>query len=334
MTEASDTRQEILLIRLKSIGDILFTLPAVHLVRTAFPEANIRFLVSKEYAPLLEGFQEVDSVICLDRGRFRQANPVGIVTEAVSLLRGLRRPRFSLAIDFQGYGETALLTWWSGAPKRWGTVYRSGSEWAYTQGVPRDTACHPAENFLSLLHKCGLAPAPVCNQFTLPESAVEEARRLFLGWGLEAAKQTLFLQPFTSSPHKDWGLDHYLALARLWQGRGWQIVFGGGPAERAALEPARQAGFPVSAGTPLLVTAGLMEFSTLVLGGNTGLPHLAVAMGKRVVMIMDWIDPGSAHPFQHRDWAVTPANGQSLADMPTGAVDDACGRALAELGQK
>src|SRR5674476_207712 len=86
----------ILLIRLKSIGDILFTLPAVHRVREALPKSSISFLVSKEYAPLLEGFRDVDAVIGLDRARFRHPNPGVIVAEAFSLLRHLRRPRFSL----------------------------------------------------------------------------------------------------------------------------------------------------------------------------------------------------------------------------------------------
>lgn len=39
-------RPNILLIRLKSIGDILFTLPAVHAVRENFPSAKIRMFLS------------------------------------------------------------------------------------------------------------------------------------------------------------------------------------------------------------------------------------------------------------------------------------------------
>ncbi len=319
----------ILVIRLKSIGDILFTLPAVHRLQVAFPMARISFLVSKEYAPLLEGFRGVDAVIALDRARFRHRNPGVIIAEALSLLRQLRRPKFALAIDYQGYGETALLTWWSGAGQRWGIVYRPGRKWAYTRGMNRDPRQHPAEGFLSLLDACGLPAAPIRNQFMLPASAVEEARRLFQNCGLDPARPTLFIQPFTSSPHKDWPLERYLVVVSFWRSRGWQVLFGGGPAERAALEPVRQAGIPVSAGAPLLVTAGLMKLSTLILGGDTGLLHLAVAMDKRVVMLNL---PGGAHPFQHPDWAITQSNGQPLATITTDAVNEACDRAFAEQG--
>jgi heptosyltransferase-1 len=51
----------ILLIRLKSIGDILFTLPAVHALRENFPDAKLHFLVSGEHAPLLRGFPDISA---------------------------------------------------------------------------------------------------------------------------------------------------------------------------------------------------------------------------------------------------------------------------------
>jgi ADP-heptose:LPS heptosyltransferase len=324
-------KANILLIRLKSIGDILFTLPAVHRVRAACPEARISFLVSREFAPLLEGFRDVDAVIALDRARFRRRNPGVVFAEALSLLRQVRRPGFSLAIDFQGYGETALLTWWTGARQRWGMVSRPGRKWAYTRGVNRAPQQHPADGFLSLLDDCGLASRLIFNQFLLPAHAAEAARQFFHSHALDPTRPSLFIQPFTSSPPKDWSLEGYLAVARFWRERGRQVLFGGGPAERSALEPARQSGFPVSAGASLLATAGLMGQSTLVLGGDTGLLHLAVAMGKRVVMLIGSVSPGSAHPFQHPDWTVTPTASQQVATISTDAVEQACERALTEL---
>lgn len=113
-----------------------------------------------------------------------------------------------------------------------------------------------------------------------------------------------------------------MALALHWRSHGVQILFGGGPSERAALEPTHAAGFCVAAGTSLLVCAGLMKLSTLVVGGDTGLLHLAVAMGKRVVMIMNSNEPGSSHPFQHADWTITSPDGKIVSKIQTAAVID------------
>ena len=81
----------------------------------------------------------------------------------------------------------------------------------------------------------------------------------------------------------------------------------------------------------MLTTAGLMKLSTLVVGGDTGALHLAVAMGKRVVMVVNSTSPGT-FPFGHPDWAVTPRDSQPMAAIEVGTVVKACASALTELG--
>ncbi|HEY5298766.1 MAG TPA: glycosyltransferase family 9 protein [Verrucomicrobiae bacterium] len=313
-------KENILLIRLKSIGDIVFTLPAVRAVRENFPRAKLHFLVSKEYASLLRGFSDVDEIISVDREVYHAGNFANACAATFKLLRELRARNFSRVIDFQGYGETELLAWWSGAPERWGNVYHPPRGWAYSQGVTRLESLHPAEANLFLLQQCGLKIDRIVNGFILPEDALEKARQFFAANNLDAARPTLFIQPLTSATKKNWPLKNYLELAAYFQSRGLQIIFGGGPADRAALESVRAAGFVVSAGSPLLISAGLMKLSTLVVGGDTGLLHLAVALGRRVVMLMRSNSRVHTHPFQHADWAVKSSSGQSILTVEIGAV--------------
>lgn len=313
-------RENILLVRLKSIGDVLFTLPAVYAVRENFPDAHISFLTSKENVPLLQGFTEVNEIVALDRTGFQSRNLSAAFRGLFRLMRHLRNRHFSLAVDFQGYGETALLNWWSGAPERWGSVYRAGRAWAYTRGEWRDNQIHPVEWNLKLLRQCGMNIGIVRNVFILPEDALEEAKQFFASNHLNPAKKTLFLQPFTSSAHKNWPLKNYFVLAQHFYSQGMQIIFGGGPKDRPALEPAQAAGFAVSAGVPLLVTGGLMQLSTFTLGGDTGLLHLAVAMGKRVAMLISSTAPGKPYPFQHAEWAISPPPGKMVSEISADEV--------------
>ena len=322
--------ESILLIRLKSIGDVAFTLPAVNAVRDNFPDAKITFLTSKENAPLLRGFREVAEAITLDPARFQSGNPRIIWSEAFSLLRRLRDGKFSLVIDFQGYGETEWLSWWSGAPERWGSVYRAARGWTYSRGERRNGRIHPAYWNLALLQQCGLKIGEINNEFVLPEDALAAARDFFSGQKLEIPRPTLFIQPFSSSPQKNWPLENYLAVARHWRVRGWQILFGGGPADRIALEPARTEGFGIAAGQPLLVSLGLAKLATFMLSGDTGLGHLAVAVGQRVVMVMTGNRFGFCVPFRHPEWAVVPAQGTDITTVPLAGVLAATEQAFSE----
>ncbi len=177
-----------------------------------------------------------------------------------------------------------------------------------------------------------MASEIVRNEFVMPEHALVQAGEFLSQNGLRLDRRTLFIQPFTSSPQKNWPLDRYLELGRRWRERQWQVLFGGGPADSLALEPARQAGFAVAAGVPLLISAGLANISTLVLGADTGLVHLAVAMGKRVVMVMRSHFSGSTHPFQHPDWSISPPNKEAVNSIPTEIVEAHCAQACAQMG--
>lgn len=321
----------VLVVRFKSIGDVIFTLPAVWQIRENFPDAKIVFLTARENAGLLQGFPAVDEVIEVDRDLYRRGNPWKILCATVGLIQRLRRENFSLAVDLQGYVETAALTWSSGAPQRWGSVYNKGRRWAYTHGVTRDYGLHPIDWNLFILRQCGLEAKTIRNEYVLPDEALQSAQNFFAANQLRLDKRTLFIQPFTSSPDKNWPLAGYLTVAQYWRERGLQVLFGGGPGERDALEPVRAAGFPVSAGVPLLLSAGLMKLSTVVLGGDTGMPHLALALGKRVVIIMQSNRPGTCVPFQHADWTVTPEQRQSVAGISAETVNAACARSWSEL---
>lgn len=321
--------RNILVIRLRSIGDVVLTLPALSVLRDNFPQAKITFLTSQENAPLLRGFAPVDETIALDRDALRGPNLLRTGGGLFRLVRRLRAGKFSLCVDFQGNGESGWLARLTGAPERWGLVHKPGRRWAFTHSAESDARVHAAEMHLKLLQFCGCKVSVPVNQFILPPDALAAARSFLAARNLADGKPLLFVQPFTSSPHKNWPLEQYLSLARLWRTRGWQIIFGGGPADGPALAPAQADGFAIAAGAPLLVTGALMQCSTLVLGGDTGMLHLAVAQGKRVVMLMSHNWQGRPHPFRHPEWSFLPPVDRDLASLQLETVAAACEAAVA-----
>ncbi|MEI9865246.1 MAG: glycosyltransferase family 9 protein [Limisphaerales bacterium] len=316
----------ILLIRIKAIGDVVLTLPAVAALRENYPSVKITFLTSQENTTLLQGFKDVDEVIPLERAALRSKNPCRVLSRFFSLLRRLRAGKFDLVVDFQSNGESAWLTRMTGAKQRWGSVYNPGQGWAYTRRVARLKNVHPADGNLELLRQCGLTISASQNKFILPDDALATARKFFTDNRLNPDERTLFLQPFTSSAHKNWPLKNYIELAMQWQARGGQIIFGGGPDDRDALRSVTEAGFIVSAGVPLLVTGGLLKLSTLAVGGDTGAMHLAVALGRRVVMLMHARDAGSPYPFGQPGWAIIPAKTTQMSEISLATVWAECER--------
>jgi ADP-heptose:LPS heptosyltransferase len=317
----------ILIVRLRSIGDVLFTLPAVNCVRQNFPEARISFLTHQNCSPLLRGFEAVNEIIPLDREVYRGKNPARMLQSTWKLLGRLRSRRFTHAIDLHGFGETALLTRWTGAPERWGIVYRKSRGYAYTTRVQRPRDLHPIDANLAVLRGCGLRAQTVQNNFRVPEENVLEAARLLGTLGIGAAERFVFVQPFTSNATKNWPLTNYLPLARQWREAGVKVLFGGGPGDRIRLGPALDNGFPCSAGASLLMSAALAKQSDFVIGGDTGLLHMAVAMQKRVLMLIN-STAIMAVPYGHRDWTIAPQPGKGIESISLEEVAEAARRIL------
>lgn len=305
------------------MGDVVLTLPAVSLLRQKFPAGKISFLTTKENADLLRGFRDVDEAITIDRAILRGKNLFRTTGEVLRLIRWLRAGKFSLAVDLQANGESAWLTRLTGARQRWGFVKKSSRRHAYMESTGH-FQLHPADSNLALLRHCGLADGEIRNKFFLPPDALAAAQEFFAAHRLAPEKPTLFVQPFTSAAHKNWPLENYIAVARHWRSQGVQIILGGGPSDRPALESARQEGFAISAGVPLLVTGGLLQLSALVLGGDTGALHLAVAQAKRVLMLMHQAPPGCPVPFQHPEWVVVAPRLARIAEIPVAEVIAAC----------
>jgi ADP-heptose:LPS heptosyltransferase len=309
------SKPKILITRLKSIGDVLFTLPSVNCLRQNFPGARISFLVNKSCAPLLAGFPAVDQVLVLDRDIYRLSNPFRVVSATWELLRGLRSERFTHAIDLHGFGETGLLTRWTGAPERWGVIYKPGRGFAYTKGVARRDDLHPIDGNLEVLKQAGLEVAGVENRFVLPGATLQEAEKLLKTLGFQPEEKFLFLQPFTSNVRKDWPLENFLRLADHFKSKGIRALFGGGPSDRERLELVLRDGYPTSAGASLMVSAALASRSLMAIGGDTGLLHLVVALQKPVLMLLN--SPAiRTIPYGHRDWTLSPQPGGALASLP------------------
>ncbi|MDZ8119989.1 glycosyltransferase family 9 protein [Pontiella agarivorans] len=318
-------KERILIIRLKSIGDVLHTLPAVNAVRQNYPDAQISFLVCKSIAPLISGFSAVDEIISIDRNALK--HPGKTLPTLFSLLNRIRPGRFSHVIDLQGYGETAWITWFTGAPQRWGSVYRSMRKLAYTRGLDRDiSSMHVIDWYLSMLRQCGLQINEPDNTFHLPENYTEQAAGLFREHGLDPEKPTLMIQPFTSRASKNWPLLKYLSVARFFKAHGIQVFFCGSAEDEIDLEPVRARGHTVITGKSLLVTAGLIKSSSLVLGGDTGILHFGLALDTRILMLFNrkTSEKISTIPYRHLDWVIDPAGFDSFPKISVNRVVEEC----------
>ena len=107
--------KKVILIRLRRIGDIVMTTPAITALRKGLPSAHISYVVEMPYRELIEGNPHLDKAIVLPR-------PLG-TKNFWNTVRKIRKERFDAAIDFHGGPTASLLTLFCGAGnefREWG----------------------------------------------------------------------------------------------------------------------------------------------------------------------------------------------------------------------
>src|SRR4030095_16468347 len=102
---------KILLIRLRLIGDVVFTTPAIGAIRRRFPGARITYLVEAPAEPVVLHHPGIDEIIVVERPR-----GLSRLSYDVALARRLRAGRFDLVIDFHGGAGRGVPACGGGAP--------------------------------------------------------------------------------------------------------------------------------------------------------------------------------------------------------------------------
>src|SRR5689334_16221771 len=147
------TPRDVLIVKPSSMGDVLQTLPAVHALKRAYPEAKLRWLVNTEWSPLLTGNPDLEEIILFPRGQFRGAS--GLIRGA-GWAYALGRMRPDLALDFQGLLRSALLSRAARPRRVLGLAdAREGARWFYDRTARTSVTQHSVERYLSLAALAG-----------------------------------------------------------------------------------------------------------------------------------------------------------------------------------
>jgi len=292
---------KILLVRLREIGDVVFTTPAIRAVRRHFPTAHITYIVEPVAADVLRGSPHIDELVVAPR----QRGAKGLIAD-LALGRRLRAQRFDLAIDFHGGPRASLLTWLSGATARIGYEI-AGRGWMYTTRVarPRELrARHSVENQWDLLRAVGIDPPhhgdPPVEMIVDRNAAASVADRLARA-GVTAADRIIVMHVSAGNPFRRWPLEHFVTVARELAKRDptRRIVVTSGPSERDAARSVVERSGALQVGEfSLGELRALVDRAALYIGGDSGPLHIAATSTVPIVALFGPTLPERSAPWR------------------------------------
>lgn len=299
--------RRILLVKLSSLGDVVHALPLLEALRTGLSkEVYLGWAVRAKFSDLLRGNPHLSATYTLT------GSGAGDISKFGS---ELRREKFDAALDAQGLLLSGVVTRLSGARVRVGfDGNREGNRLFLTHPVvPSRHRAHMVDKLLGFCDVLGIPRLTPRPQAYLAEGEAEAAEELLGGKGAEEPGVGCIVG--ASTPEKAWPAERWVELARGLGKQGVRVVLVGGPGEAALAEAImRDAGGAVASNivgkTTPRVLASVLARCRVVVGGDSGPTHLAVAVGTPVVGLYGVTDPVRTGP----NWGAGPATVLDLAE--------------------
>ncbi len=302
---------KILLIRLRLIGDVVFTTPAIGALRRHFPDAHITYLVEGPAEPVVRHHLAINEVIVVERPR-----GLARVAYDVSLARRLRRARFDLVIDLHGGPRSSFLTWATGAKQRIGYDL-PGRRWSYTRRVAWTRSLvpprHSVLNQWALLEPLGIAELEqTIDPVSMPvdPAAAERVKQRLAGAGVAANAPLIVLHVSAGNPFRRWPAESFAAAAAslAMADPSRRVIITSGPSEAEAAEAvandARSRAGDAANGIirtrefDLSELRALVDRAALYVGGDSGPMHVAATTRTPVVALFGPTLPGRSMPWR------------------------------------
>lgn len=302
--------EKILLVRLGSLGDIMHALPAQRYLHEKFPNSEIHWLTDRHYASLLKCVPGLDRIWITDLRSLSAG--IRSLNSLILLLRDLRKQKFDVTFDFQGLLKSAVLARLAGTSRLHGFTperfKEKGSGFFYDKQVSGegDLNNHVIDGNLELAGKLagprGISPKIMFQIPGLDEKHIKEKLKN------HEIKNPILINPGAGWTTKRWPAQKYGRLAGLIM-RKLQVpvIATYGPGEEPLVDDMQAAcpqGKLIAFPTTIVQLLALCLRSRLMIAGDCGPLHLAVASSTPTVALLGPTSPSRNGPYSPQDEVV------------------------------
>ncbi|MER7838134.1 glycosyltransferase family 9 protein [Streptomyces sp. NPDC096040] len=271
MTALPQRPRRVLVLRALGLGDLLTGVPALRGIRRAFSQDQIVLAVPAALTEAALATGAVDRVL-----------PAEAPGRGVPSLGHWAGPPPDIGVDLHGNGPESRDALAALAPRRL-LAFAAGPgpdgvrppEWRAEE--------HERDRWCRFLRAYGIAADP--DDVLLPPAATPSP-----------APGAVVVHPGAQSAARRWPAERYAVVVRRVRAAGHRVVLTGGPAEDAlVLDLAERVGLPrrdlLRGGLKFGELSALVAHAQLVISGDTGLAHLAVAHATPSVTLFGPVAP-------------------------------------------
>ena len=288
------------------VGDMIMAQSLFIKLKQTRPQCRIMVTAPDSTLPLVSRMPEIDDAIAAPFAHRRLQ-----LTDRIRLGRQLRRHKFDQAIVLPGSIKSALVPFIAGIPRR--TGYRKEPRYGLLNDLRtlnKEKQPRQVQHFVQL----GLsADAPLIENTPRPqlESRPESVPDILADLAVPVADTpVLALCPGAEyGPAKRWPARHFAELASLKLNEGWQVWLLGSsrdaPCAQAINDAVHGRCVDLSGRTSLDQAVDLLSATTQVVSNDSGLMHIAAAVGRPLVAVYGSSNPNFTPPLGHNTRTVS-----------------------------
>ncbi len=287
--------KNILIIKMSSLGDVIHALPTLYALRKNLPNAKITWAIHEQFAGLLPGKPWVDEVIIIDK---KQLKLFGYLKQLYTDLRGRH---FDMTLDLQCLAKSAIVSWLSGAPEKYGYwELREGSQFVNKALVGKHQYDHVIERYLDTVRQLGGSVDTI--EFPLPsdETCYQHVVDMLGSEGIQ--DDYVLVAPGARWTVKEWPVLSFAELCNRLCQEGRKVVLMGAKddlGKSQSIVDAVQSNNLVNltGKTTMPELIELIRHCSLYISADTGPLHIANGLKKPLIALFGTTSPERTGPY-------------------------------------
>ena len=290
-------KAKILVVKLRSIGDVVYNTAIYAPLKQFFPEAHLTVLVERPSYDLVKNHPDVDEVLCFKKGPF---------WSQVQFYRRLIQTRYDVAIDMHEGTRGAVMCFLTRAPIRVGHKFAKRSFLYNTKLEFSDLEPKfPIDYQVALIKKMGVPFDHVTPVIHISDIAQKKAKSLLAENGINEGDKYCIIHSGTKKVYDQWQYEKFANLAEVISEKyKLKVVVTCGPGEESQAKSVIKL---VRSKQVAYLQTGLQELSAITKGAsfavchNGGYMHISSVLGTPVVALFGVVHPRVWKPLGDRD---------------------------------
>lgn len=312
----------ILVIKMSSLGDIVHSLPFLHMLRCTYPSAHITWAVHDAYVDVLPGKPWIDELYIVNRKKLTN------FLYLIKVKKDLSSYKFDLVIDLQMLAKSAIISFLSGGKIKIGRNKNTELSKFFSKPISgKNNNGHVIEQLLDVARYLGGKDEDIV--FPLPDVTLQEdvIKTKLENVGIKS--KYVIVVPGTRGANKMWPVKNWKRLVEKLVHAKIPVVITGMKQEKEMIEEISKSFdktqvFNIVGKTNILDLIAIEKLAGVHVSVDTGPLHIANALRKPLVALFGPTFSEKSGPYNNPNSKIllTKNSGSKTADMRDISVDN------------